>query len=150
MNIQKVKRTATVRGGDGWRLEGSFFLRRQAEEHTGRELLIDVLNSRAVFIACEDLDTGEILFLNKARIMWLELRERDLIEETTALPQIGVRVEMTSGEVLEGSFFKETPPERSRLSDYLNFTPWFIYLCRDGGDVILNKTYVLSARERTV
>jgi len=30
----------------------------------------------------------------------------------------------------------------------LNFTPQFIYLCRDQNDVILNKDYILSLKHR--
>lgn len=148
MNIRKSKRKATIRGGDGWKLDVHFFLRQQAEEHSGRELIIDLLNSKAGFIACDDYLTKEILFVNKSRIMCLELEGQDLLEETLLSPAISVRLELTNGEVLEGVFLVELPPERSRLSDYLNFTPQFLYLCREEGDLILNKSYVLSAREK--
>jgi len=49
---------------------------------------------------------------------------------------------------LTSSLFLEMPPERSRLSDCLNFSPQFLYLCRQKGDIILNKSYVFSVKEK--
>jgi hypothetical protein len=49
--------------------------------------------------------------------------------------------------VFTGKFPVEMPPERSRLSDHLNFTPQFLYLTRETGDLILNKSYLLFVRD---
>lgn len=147
MNMNKSRRKALVWGSDGWKLNANFFLRQFAEEHSGRELILDILNSKAGFIPLEDARTKETLFVNKDKAVFLELEERDLLEETMLSPEIPVRIELTSGETLTGSFFVEMPPERSRLSDFLNFSPQFLYLCREEGDIILNKSYMLSVMD---
>ncbi len=148
MKINKIKRKATVCGSDGWKLEGNLFLRQVAEEHAGREIILDILNSKASFIPLEDFQNKEIVLINKSKIMCLELKERDLIEETMLGAEIPVEVKLTNGETLAGSFFLEMPPERSRLSDCLNFSPQFLYLCREKGDVILNKSYMFSVKDK--
>ncbi len=79
--------------------------------------------------------------------MFLELPERDLSEETMLASEIPVRVELTNCEILNGSFYVEMPQERSRVSDYINFSPDFIYLCRREGDIILNKAFVFSVKD---
>ena len=64
------------------------------------------------------------------------------------VPETEVQVELTNGQVLKGSLFLEMPQERSRVSDYLNFSPGFIYLGRKEGDLILNKEFMFSAKEK--
>jgi hypothetical protein len=78
----------------------------------------------------------------------VEPEERDLLEESVFAREIPVEVELSGGQILHGRLPVEMPPERSRLSDYVNFTPRFLYLLREDGDLILNKCYILSAREK--
>ena len=148
MKIEKIKHKATVCGIEGWRLDVNFFLRQVAEEHSGREIILDILNSKAGFVALEDSQANEILLVNKGKVMYLELQERDLIKETMLAPEIPAEVALTNGEILAGSFFLQMPLERSRLSDYLNFSPQFLYLCREKGDIILNKSYIRSVKDK--
>ncbi len=147
MRLEKIKRKATISRSDGLKQDVYFFLRDFAEEHSGKELFIDIMNSKATFIPLEDIETQDILFLNKSSVMFLELYERDLTEETKLASEIPARIELTNGEILNGSFYVEMPQERSRVSDYINFSPEFIYLCREKGDVILNKAFVFSVKE---
>ena len=79
--------------------------------------------------------------------MYLEISERDLAEETLLSPEKRVQVELTNHETLDLSFFMEMPEERSRVSDYLNFSPGFIYLCGKEKDMIVNKTFVFSVKD---
>jgi len=146
--IKKIKHKATVCGIEGWRLDVNFFLRRVAEEHSGREIILDILNSKVSFVTLEDSQTNEILLVNKGKIMSLELQERDLMEETMLAPEIAVEVTLTNGDILTGSFFLQMPLERSRLSDYLNFSPQFLYLCREKDDIILNKAHMRSVKDK--
>ncbi|MBN2122859.1 MAG: hypothetical protein JW821_01080 [Deltaproteobacteria bacterium] len=149
MNIQKNRRRAVLHESNGSRREVCFFLRQFAETHSGRELAIDLFNSKAGFVTCEDVGQGDFFFVNKSRLLYVEPEERDLLEETLLFPRIAVEVEMIDGEVLQGEFCIELPPERSRLSDFLNFTPQFLYLVREGGrDAILNKFHVLAVKEK--
>jgi hypothetical protein len=148
MKVDKFKRQATLRVSTGGRLDVNFFLSYATDEHSGRELIIDVLNSERSFIPLEDILKDEILMIGKNRFMDVELTERDLLSETLEAHEIDVQIELINGDLLEGTFYTDLPPDKLRLSDYLNYTPQFIYLCRDQNDVILNKDYILSLKHR--
>ncbi len=148
MRMEKYKRKATICRSDGKKLDVNFYLRQFAEEHSGQELVIDIFNSKATFIPLEDIRENKVFFLNKKKVMFLELAERDLTEETMLVPEIRVQVELSNGEVLKGNLFLEMPQDRSRVSDYLNFSPGFVYLGREEGDIILNKEFMFSVKEK--
>jgi len=148
MKVDKFKRQATLRVSTGGRLDVNFFLGYSTDEHPGRELIIDILNSERSFIPLEDIFKDEILMIGKNRFIDVELTDRDLLPETQEAREIGVQIELIHGDQLEGTFYTELPPDKLRLSDYLNFTPQFIYLCRNQNDVILNKDYILSLKHR--
>ena len=142
-----MKRRVTLCRSDGVKLDVNFFLSPYAEGHSGRELILDVLNSNSTFLPVEDIRTRAIFFLNKSGVMYLEIPERDLADETVLNPEKCVQVELTNYEILNLSLFMEMPEERSRISDYLNFSPVFIYLCGKEKDIILNKSFVFSVRD---
>ena len=148
MKVDKFKRQATLRVSTGGNLDVNFFLNYSNEERSGRELIIDVLNSQRSFIPLEDVLRDEILMIGKNRFMEVELSERDILAETPEGQEIPVQIELINGDTLEGSFFTDLPPDKLRLSDYLNHTPQFIYLCREQHDVILNKDYILSLKHK--
>jgi len=148
MKVDKFKRQATLRVSTGGRLDVNFFLSYSTDEHSGRELIIDVLNSERSFIPLEDILKDEILMIGKNRFMDVELTDRDLLPESKEAREIGVQIELINGDLVEGTFYTDLPPDKLRLSDYLNHTPQFIYLCRDQNDVILNKDYILSLKHK--
>ncbi|MCG6917914.1 MAG: hypothetical protein LJE89_10245 [Deltaproteobacteria bacterium] len=148
MKIDKFKKQATLRVSTGGNLDVNFFLNYSTQERPGRELIIDVLNSKISFIPLEDILKDEILMIGKNRFMEVELTERDLSVEALGGREIPVQIELINGDILEGSFFTDLPPDKLRLSDYLNHTPQFIYLCREPNDLILNKDYILSLKHK--
>lgn len=147
MRLEKIKRRATLCSSNGVKLDVNFFLSPYAEGHSGRELILDVLNSSLDFLPVENVSTGAIFFLNKSGVMFLELFERDLAEETMLNPEKSVQVELMNHEILDLTLFMEMPEERSRVSDYLNFSQKFIYLCGKEKDVIFNKSFVFSVKD---
>lgn len=147
MRLEKTKRRATICRSDGVKLDANFFLSPYAEGHSGKELILDLLNSPSTFLPIENVSTGDILFLNKNSIMYLEVAERDLTEETVLSPKKSVHVELTNHETMNLTLFMEMPEERSRVSDFLNYSPAFIYLCGEKRDFILNKTFMFSVKD---
>ena len=148
MQVEKIKRRATLCRSDGVKLDVNLFLSPYAEGHSGRELLLDILNSDSSFLPMEDIHAGTIIFFNKDRILSLEIAQRDLLDETLFGRKKDVQVELTNGETLERSLFLEMPEERSRVSDYLNSPSRFVYLCGNKNDIILNKAFVFSVKDR--
>ena len=147
MRVEKIKRRVTLCRSDGVKLDVNFFLSPYAEGHSGKELILDILNSDSTFLPVEDMRTETVLFLNKSGVMFLEVPERDLAEETVLNPEKNVQVELTNHEILNLSLFMEMPEERSRVSDFLNFSRGFIYLCGKEKDLILNKSFVFSVKD---
>ena len=147
MRLEKNKRRVTFWRSDGVKLDINFFLSPYAEVHSGRELILDLLNSSSTFLPAEDVRTGAIFFLNKSGVMFLEIPERDLTEETLLNPQKSFEIELTNHQILSLNLFMEMPEDRSRISDYLNFSPGFIYLCGEEKDFILNKSFVFSVKD---
>jgi hypothetical protein len=144
MIINKTRRSAVVHWSDERFTEVSFFLQDYADGHSGRELILDVLNSSSDFLPLEEIHKERVSLVNKKCIRWVELKERELLEEIMFPQEKSVEVEMIGGKVFRGRFLVEMPPERSRLSDHLNFTPQFIYLRLEDRDLILNKSYLFS------
>jgi len=54
---------------------------------------------------------------------------------------------LTNHQILNLSVFMELPEERSRVSDYLNFSSGFIYLCGKERDIIMNKAFLFSVKD---
>ncbi len=148
MKIEKFKKQATLRITTGGRLDVNFFLGHSDDAHPGDETILDILNSEVTFFPLEDILANEIILIGKSQFRDVQILERDLRPETLKSPEIPVEVELINGDVLEGSFFTEMTPDRLRLSDYLNFTSQFVYLLRDQDDLILNKDYILSAKQQ--
>jgi hypothetical protein len=148
MKIEKFKKQATLRITTGGTLDVNFFLSYSDDTHPGGEIVLDILNSEVTFFPLEDILANEIILIGKSQFMDVQLLERDMRPETLASSEIPVVVELINGDVLEGSFFTEMPPDRLRLSDYLNFTSQFVYLCRDQDDIMLNKDYILSVKHK--
>ena len=63
MRVEKNKRRATLCRSDGLKLDVNFFLSPYADEHSGKELILDILNSDSTFLPVEDIRTGAIFFL---------------------------------------------------------------------------------------
>jgi hypothetical protein len=147
MRLEKIKSKATLCRSDGVKLDVNFFLSPYAEGHSGKELILDILNSDSTFLPAEDIRTGEVFFFNKGNVMFLEISERDLADETLLSQEKRVQVELTNHEIMNLSIFIAMPEERSRVSDYLHFSPGFIYLCGKEKDIILNKAFVFSVKD---
>jgi hypothetical protein len=147
MIINKRRQTALVHWSDDSFTEVSFFLQDYAEAHSGRELILDVLNSSLDFLPVEDAEKKKVRLVNKQHIRWVELKEREYVEQNVLPQEQLVEVEMIGGKVFRGRFPVEMPPERSRLSDHLNFTPRFIYLLQEDHDLILSKSFLLLVRD---
>jgi hypothetical protein len=148
VKVVKFKQRATILFSTQGSLDVNLFLSYQAESHAGHETILDLLNSQRAFIPAEDVLTNEILLIGKARIVSLTLYERNETEESPGFIELPVILELLNGETMEGSFFTDLPEGRKRLSDYLDFTEQFICLHKGQDDLIINKSFILSVKER--
>jgi hypothetical protein len=146
LKVEKFKQKATICFSTEGSLDVHFFLAYHAENHSGAETILDVLNSEKTFIPLEDIFTNEILLIGKTEIMYLSLSLDKTMPARFEAVAIPVKVELLNGEIMEGKFLTDLPPDKLRLSDFLNYTPQFISLWRDDTNLILNKAYILSVK----
>jgi hypothetical protein len=85
--------------------------------------------------------------VSKDQLMIVELSEREHFLKLHP-NKVQIQVEMFNNESIDGEVFIDMPHSRSRLSDYFNIFYQFVCIYRDQGDLILNKTYILSVSER--
>ncbi len=147
MKVEKFKQKATICFSTEGSLDVHFFLAYHAENHPGAETILDVLNSEKTFIPLEDILTDEILLIGKTEIMYLSLPSGESFPDNLEAVAIPAKVELLNGEIMEGKFFTDLPPDKLRLSDFLNYTPQYISLWRDQNSLILNKGYILSVKQ---
>jgi hypothetical protein len=148
LKVEKFKCRARIFFSTEGSLDVHFFLAHKAETHPGSETVLDVLDSEKTFIPLEDILTNEILLVGKTEIMYVELSGEDAPQRPQKALEIPVRVELLNGEIMEGSFFSDLPPDKLRLSDYLSYTPRFVLLWGGRTYHILNKTKILSVKHR--
>lgn len=159
---RKVRVEATLQ--DGPELHGDLFLDVTAANHTGPQSLSEYLAQPESFVPLR-LETvagaasGEVVFLAKSSIARFRVKDDDESgplpwDEMPLLPddeddaphEVRVRIEMRGGQVVEGEMVGALPPERRRLTDYLNQPGAFLAL-REGDHIhIVNKSFVASAR----
>lgn len=148
VKVAKFKQRGTILFSTQGSLDVNLFLSYQAEGHAGQETILDLLNSDRAFIPVEDVLTSEILLIGKTRIVSVALEERNKGNEIPGLVQLPVVLELLSGEMVEGSFFTDLPDGKKRLSDYLDLSDQFICLHQEKSDLILNKSFILSVKEK--
>jgi hypothetical protein len=147
LKVRKFKQKATICFSTEGTLDVHFFLAYHAESHPGVETILDVLSSEKTFIPLEDILTNEILLIGKTEIMYLSLPSGETFPNKLEAVAIPAKVELLNGEIMQGKFITDLPPDKLRLSDFLNYTPQYIALWRDQESLILNKGYILSVKQ---
>ncbi len=121
------------------------FLSEQAAQHEGAERLDDLLNGPDEFIPAFDVATATFTVLSRAGIAVARVaREVDFepIDEHTLPTEHEVEVTLLDGRTLRGVVSYVRPPDRSRLTDYLNENSPFILLLEIEHVALVNKRHV--------
>jgi hypothetical protein len=128
------------------RVVGSLYVRAARGEEP-EQRIVDSLNEEQSFVVLMREAPEELRFYHQASILRVESEaeppptEEDMIHHRC---QLG----MMDGNFLEGTLTRPSPPDRSRLFDFLNrekerFLEVFL---DDGTTVVVNKTYVIYVR----
>ncbi len=87
--------------------------------------------------------------LNKSGVVTVELlepqREIELLD-LQAGHEVPVRLSLTGGLSLLGTFHVIMPPERSRVLDFVNSAPRFIALLGENKLTLIQRNYIVSVR----
>ena len=147
LKVDKFRNKATIVLNDGKTLDVNFFLSHHSAHHSGSESIFDVLSSQLSFIPLEDVSTTEIIFVAKAQILSVELLDREVVS-SLHLRELQIQLDMLNGEVIHGEILMDMPQAKPRLSDFLNLSHKFLYVHREQGDMIVNKSYIVSLKEK--
>ena len=147
LKVDKFRNKATIVLNDGKTLEVNFFLSHHSPHHSGSESIFDVLSSQVSFIPLEDIFTTEIIFVAKTQILSVTLLDREVVSSLN-LRELQIQIDMLNGEVIHGEILMDMPQAKPRLSDFLNLPHEFLYVHREQGDMIVNKSYIVSLKEK--
>ena len=96
------------------------------------------------------VSSGDDRFLlNKSGMVTVELLEPEGEIELLDLPsghQVPVRLSLTGGLSMLGTFHVVMPPERSRVLDYVNSAPRFVAVLGDNKLTLIQRSYIVSVR----
>jgi hypothetical protein len=121
------------------------FLTEFAAKHSGAERLSDLINGEVEFIPAVDTTTDAVFFLNRTSVAVARVAatvEGDDVEQHTIPTEHEVEVTLIGGQKLRGLIAYVMPPDRSRLTDFLNDAPRFIKLIEPNGVALVNKQHV--------
>jgi len=132
---------------DGRTLAGSLFSA-QTGALGGPEHALDFLNTNAEeFVPF--ISGNDSVLLNKAGIIWVQLTGEEAGEIAAAHGagrQVPVRLTLTGGLSIMGTFSIVMPPERTRVVDYMNAVGRFLPLFGDGVATLVQRGFVVSVR----
>jgi len=141
LKLVRIKRRAEVVFADGTRESGNFFLSPRSANHTGRESIAELLNGERSYIPLE-LREGNIVLLQKRSMVMVFVEADEVRKDSAYQRQVPARVCFLSGENMEGTVYLDLPQNRSRLSDFLNYSKQFFYLEAGDKDCLVNSRFV--------
>jgi hypothetical protein len=121
------------------------FLTEFAARHSGPERLSDLLDGESEFIPAVDASPDAVFFLNSTSVAVARVAasvEGDDVGQHTIPTEHEVEITLVGGVKLRGLVAYVMPPDRSRLTDYLNSEPRFIKLIEQEGVALVNKQHV--------
>lgn len=145
-DLRVPKRRAQVEvllpGGESRQV--TVFLAQFASAHAGPERVSDLLNAaEGEFLAAVDAATDTIIFLNRQGVAAARVpREWESDEELSGGEEQEVEIALMDGTQLRGTVRYLMPPERSRLTDYLNDPQPFVRLAHGEKVMLVNKRHI--------
>lgn len=118
-----------------------------ADEASGGQRPLEVLNDKQRFVVVKRSNPDEIRFYNRSAIVRVEYQDRWPRSDSDAVAQ-RCQVHLMDDSLIEGTMMKSLPPDRRRLLDFLNVDDEiFMTIYGDGDRVCLvNKSYVVCVR----
>lgn len=121
------------------------FLAESAARHSGPERLSDLLEGESEFIPAVEASTDAVIVLNCTSVVVARVAssvEGDAAAEGTTPTEHEVEITLVGGAKLRGFVSYVMPPDRSRLTDFLNAEPRFIKLIEPEAIALVNKQHV--------
>lgn len=134
--------------GDDTAYKYKVFLGEFSRIRPGSQTPEEFFNEANQYIPARNIDSDQMEFLNKKKILWAKF---DLINDDESddhipgtIKNIIVRME---GGTLNGTVEIMLPPERSRITDFINQDDRFFLLTTEEGCYVINKDQVGSVSD---
>jgi hypothetical protein len=138
--------TATFWTVDGMSFQGTLSLHMNAEKHQGTETVLDRLNDPNLFLPLRVPGDVPVVFLNKIQIVRVDVSHEEGtpvdLEHVVEANIQHIKVQLITGEQLQGTVRIEGPSGRRRLSDFLNTQPAFLPLIGPERLHLLHKRFI--------
>jgi hypothetical protein len=149
-SLPRAAVAARLRLTHGKPREGHIYLMKRAEQHSGQETALEMLNRAEGFFPFRPSNNGDVLLVAKAQTIMLTVEHTAPIpdpDRLSAAKAARVVVELADGVSVEGVARIELPESHSRLLDYLNASPEpFFALASSEATHLVNRSHVLFAR----
>ena len=124
------------------------FLPEQPTREDRRQQVLHFLETGLTFLPARDA-SGRWEILNRDAIVWIRISLGEIGEDADELFDFRqrVRVDLTSGEPLDGELLYSAQEQETRVTDYMNFEGRFFRLWHGDDVYIVNKSFVLRIIE---
>lgn len=126
--------------------EVTLFLSTLSETHDGPETMEEALNHDRDFVPVRARDTEQTFLVRRSAIRTVTIGddEPEVIAHEQSLAAVDlVRLELDGGEMIEGTLATVSPPEKSRLSDFFNYSKaMFVPVAVDDGVTYVNRNSI--------
>jgi hypothetical protein len=132
---------------DGRSLDGTLFTADSGPSGRPEDLLQHLNDASEEFVPLSN--GSDRVLLNKAGIIWAQIAgeaAQEVSAEFEGGRQVPVRLSLTGGVSLVGTFSIVMPPERSRVLDYLNAAGRFVPLFGEGTVTLVQRGFVVVVR----
>ncbi|MFW6357426.1 MAG: hypothetical protein ACOC0K_01700 [bacterium] len=136
-----IKKFVAVEFDDRTSITGSFFCEPASPLYEQGQTLLELLNCSRRYLPMED-SAKRVLFIQKRAVVIVRATTTELEINSAYATIIPVRVELLSGDSMEGNVYQDLPSSHPRLSDYLNFSRQFFPLQLEGVDCFINTDMV--------
>lgn len=128
------------------RVLGSLYVRAASDDEP-EQRIVEALNEEHPFVVLMREEPDELRFYHQASILRVE-SESEPRPTGEGMIRHRCQLGMMDGSFVEGTLMRPSPPDRSRLFDFLNrekerFLEVFL---DDGTTVVVNKSYVIYVR----
>ena len=128
------------------------FLPEQPTSEDRRAQVLHFVEKGLTFLPARDSASGQWEIINRNAVLWIRISMEDLGalgEDADELFEFRqkVRVDLMSGEPLDGELLYSAQEQETRVTDYMNFEGRFFRLWREDDVYLVNKSFVLRVIE---
>lgn len=130
------------------------FLAEREIPRNRRQRLFDLLERGTTFLPARDMTTGVWEILNRDLVVWVRVALASFADDEESTDELfdirqRVRVDLSSGETLDGELLYSAAETLTRVTDYMNQTEQFFRLWTEEDLLLVRKSFVARVIEQS-